>query len=58
MPIRTPVNVQPSSSYYSLAPSSIEDIDYALYKFCNDEIKYFRRHKQGIGKSPSSVFFA
>jgi hypothetical protein len=51
MPIRTPVNVQLSSSY-SLAPSGIEDIDFAVYKFVNDKLNISVDTNQGWEKVP------
>ena len=51
MPIRTPVNVQPSSSY-SLAPSKIEDIDFAVYKFVDEELNISVDTNEGWEKVP------
>ena len=51
MPIRTPTNVQLSSSY-SLAPSTLEDIDYALYNYINDELDVYTDTNRGFEKVP------
>lgn len=51
MPIRTPLNVQTSSSY-SLAPSTIEDIDHAVYNFVNDRMNVFVDTNEGWEKVP------
>jgi hypothetical protein len=51
MPIRTPMNTQLSSSY-SLAPSKIEDIDYAIYNFINDKLDIFVDSNEGWEKVP------
>jgi|10_taG_2_1085330.scaffolds.fasta_scaffold02399_7 hypothetical protein len=51
MPVRTPVNVQLSSSY-SLAPSTLEDVDYALYNYINDGLNIFTDTNKGFEKVP------
>ena len=51
MPIRTPINTQLSSSY-SLAPSKIEDIDYAVYNFLNEKMDIFVDSNEGWEKVP------
>tara|TARA_A100001515_G_scaffold74569_1_gene59267 strand:+ start:2250 stop:3131 length:882 start_codon:yes stop_codon:yes gene_type:complete len=51
MPIRTPLNVQPSSSY-SLAPSSIEDIDFAVYKYVDERLNISVDTNEGWQKVP------
>jgi hypothetical protein len=51
MPVRTPVNVQLSSSY-SLAPSRLEDIDYALYNYVNDQLNVYTDTNKGFEKVP------
>jgi hypothetical protein len=51
MPIRTPTNTQLSSSY-SLAPSKIEDIDYAVYKFVDEKLDIFVDTNEGWEKVP------
>ena len=51
MPIRTPVNVQLSSSY-SMAPSKIEDVDFAVYNFVNDQLNISVDTSAGFEKVP------
>ena len=51
MPVRTPVDVQLSSSY-SLAPSTLEDIDYALYNYVNDQLNIYTDTNKGFEKVP------
>tara|TARA_B100000287_G_C20542100_1_gene745087 strand:- start:169 stop:1050 length:882 start_codon:yes stop_codon:yes gene_type:complete len=51
MPIRTPLKTQLSSSY-TLAGSTIEDIDYALYNFINDDLNIFVDTNEGFEKVP------
>ena len=51
MPIRTPVNVQPSASY-SLSPSKIEDIDFAVYKFVDEKLNISVDTNEGWEKVP------
>ena len=51
MPIKTPVNVQPSASY-SLAPSKIEDIDFAVYKFVDEQLNISVDTNEGWEKVP------
>lgn len=51
MPKNTPVNVELSSSY-PLAPSSIEDIDYALYNYLNEELNISCLSNRGFQKVP------
>ena len=51
MPIRTPLNTKLSSSY-TLAGSTIEDIDYALYNFINDDLNIFVDTNEGFEKVP------
>ena len=51
MPIRTPVNTQLTSSY-SLSPSTIEDIDYAIYNYINDELNIYTDTNRGFEKVP------
>lgn len=51
MPIRTPVNVQLSSSY-SLSPSTLEDVDYALYNYINEGLNIFTDTNRGFEKVP------
>jgi hypothetical protein len=51
MPKRTPVNVQLSASY-SMAGSTYEDIDTALYNFINDELNISCETNDGFTKVP------
>jgi len=51
MPINTPLNVDLSASY-PLAPSRLEDIDYALYNFINDDLNVFSTTNEGFDKVP------
>lgn len=51
MPIRTPTNTQLSASY-SLAASTHEMIDTALYNFINDELNVFCTTNEGFAKVP------
>jgi len=51
MPIRTPLNTKLSSSY-TLAGSSIEDIDFAVYNFVNDDLNIFVDTNEGFEKVP------
>ena len=51
MPVNTPVNVNLSASY-PLAPSTLEDIDYALYNFINEDLNVFSNTNEGFEKVP------
>jgi hypothetical protein len=51
MPIRTPENVDLNASY-SLAASSLEDIDSALYNHINDKFNIFVNTNKGFEKVP------
>jgi len=51
MPKNTPVNVQLSASY-PLAPSSIEDIDYAIYNYLNGSLNISCHSNRGFEKVP------
>ena len=51
MPIRTPTNTQLSSSY-SLAPSTLEHVDYALYSYINDKLNISTDTNKGFEKVP------
>ena len=51
MPIRTPTNTQLTASY-SLAASTHEMIDTALYNFINDELNIFCTTNEGFAKVP------
>ena len=51
MPIRTELNTQLTASY-SMAGSTIEDIDFALYNFVNDDLNIFVDTNEGFEKVP------
>ena len=51
MPTRTPTNVDLNASY-SLAASSLEDIDFALYNHINDKFNIFVNTNKGFEKVP------
>ena len=51
MPISTPLKTKLSSSY-PLAPSRLEDIDYAIYNYINDDLNIFTDTNQGFQKVP------
>jgi hypothetical protein len=51
MPNNIPVDVQLSSSY-PLAPSKMEDIDYALYNYLNEELNISCNSADGFNKVP------
>ena len=51
MPIRTPTNVNLNAAY-SLAASSLEDIDSALYNHINDKFNIFVDTNKGFEKVP------
>ena len=51
MPINTPLNVD-LNAVYPLAPSKLEDIDYALYNYIHDELDIFTDSNQGFSKVP------
>ena len=51
MPISTPLKTNLSSSY-PLAPSRLEDIDYAIYNYINDDLNIFTDTNQGFEKVP------
>ena len=55
MPIRTKApNVQ-NKAVYPLSPSTLEDVDYALYEFINDELNIYSETNRGFQKSPGNV---
>ena len=52
MPIRTKApNVQ-NKAVYPLNPSTLEDVDYALYEFINDELNIYSETNRGFKKVP------
>ena len=51
MPIDTPLNTQLSASY-PLAPSTLEDIDYAIYNYLNHDLNIYTDTNQGFEKVP------
>jgi len=51
MPARTPLNQHLSSSY-ALKPSSLEDIDYAVYNYINDSLNIYSETNKGFEKVP------
>jgi hypothetical protein len=51
MPVRTPLNQELSSSY-ALKPSTMEDIDYAVYNYVNDSLNIFTDTNKGFEKVP------
>ena len=51
MPIRTELNTQLTASY-SMAGSTIEDIDFALYEYINEELDIFTETNEGFKKVP------
>tara|TARA_R100000008_G_scaffold82331_1_gene66517 strand:- start:742 stop:1623 length:882 start_codon:yes stop_codon:yes gene_type:complete len=52
MPIRTKApNVQ-NKAVYPLSPSTLEDVDYALYEFINDELNIYSETNRGFKKVP------
>jgi hypothetical protein len=51
MPLDTPLNTQLSASY-PLAPSTLEDIDYAIYNYLNDELNIYSETNKGFEKVP------
>lgn len=55
MPNRTPLN-EDLKSTYGLAPSKLEDIDYAVYNYINDNLNIFCESNEGFRKVP--VIFA
>ena len=55
MPIRTKTNTNLSASY-SLAASTLEDIDYALFNYINDKLNIYVDSNAGFHKVP--VIFA
>ena len=52
MPIRTKAENVSNESVYSLAPSTIEDIDYAIYEYINKELDIFTETNEGFKKVP------
>ena len=55
MPKRTELN-QDLNAKYGFRPSTIEDIDRALYNFVNDDLNIFCNTNEGFRKVP--VLFA
>jgi len=55
MPTRTTLN-QDLNATYGLAPSKLEDIDYAVYNYLNDSLNIFCESNEGFRKVP--VIFA
>ena len=51
MPARTPLNQHLSSSY-ALKPSTLEDIDYAVYNYINDNLNIYSETNKGFEKVP------
>lgn len=51
MPVNTPLNLD-LDAVYPLAPSKLEDIDYALYNYINDDLDIFIDSNQGFSKIP------
>ena len=51
MPINTPLN-EDRNAVYPLAPSSMEDIDYAVYNYINDVLNISVETNQGFDKIP------
>ena len=51
MPKRTILN-QDLKSTYPLSPSKMEDIDYAIYNYINDELNIFCESNEGFRKVP------
>ena len=51
MPVRTPLNQELSSSY-ALKPSTMEDIDYAVYNYVNDSLNIFTDTNKVFEKVP------
>ncbi len=51
MAFKTPVNVKQNSDY-TLRPSTLEDIDYALYNYLNDSLNIFVDTNEGFNKVP------
>jgi len=51
MPVNTPLNQQ-LDAVYPLAHSRLEDIDYALYNYINDQLNIFTDSNTGFSKVP------
>jgi len=51
MPINTPLN-ENRNAVYPLAPSSMEDIDYAIYNYINDVLNISVETNEGFDKVP------
>ncbi len=51
MAFTTPVNVKQNADY-TLKPSTLEDIDYALYNYLNDGLNIFTDTNSGFNKVP------
>ena len=52
MPIRTKTPHVSRESSYPLTPSTIEDIDFALYEYINEELDIFTETNEGFKKVP------
>ncbi len=52
MPIRTKAPRVQNKAVYPLNPSTLEDVDYALYEFINDELNIYSETNRGFKKVP------